>query len=1012
MRLLKFILQPSAFILHPLSFIILIYVAIATAHSLIAPLTTGNDEWAHFLYTRFIAEHGRLPATVAERAEAGYKSDAPPLYHLLTAAVTAGVEPARLLRPLADDVPRRYLADNIIDSYALVHTAVETPPYRGEVLLWHLGRGVSILFGVALIGLTYLTALEILPARRLAQTAAAVVAFIPAVVFHSSVLSYESLSAAIAALFLWMAVKAVKQPERRVWWPALGLLAGLSITVKYSAVLLPLELLFIAWLVAGRSLKPRLRFITPRLLAMTAALLLAVSWWFGFLIANFNTIDTQGPVVGILQPLLVGDASDTTSVELAAWLFGEEALPADSRPPLPRHYPQLLQTMLDSFWAAPIAGQFILSPWLALIFTLTIVVAVTGWIKLWPTLPPSQRRWLLLLIFHALLITPLLFTRILFSYDPREAAQGRHILLPAASAIAILLVWGWSRVSPRLGPGVATGLLLWSFLGQTGWAAIVYPPPIPVWPASEASAAPVITPARPVNRPLTESLRLAAFDWQPVSDGRVLAVTLWWQSAAIAAQDYLIDLTLIGPDGQPVGHTAGHPALGRYPTRAWEPGDWVKDIHYLPLVDVSGGDYPLRLRLLTRTGEPVPDTTLDLGLATLPPGEAAGDGCEVWHGGRALRESLGPDATLTVLADSPPLLHPVDSAAPDENPLLSAGLFHQFIVGPEWADNYKAVVNGEPCAQISVDAPPRNFTVPVLPDAARLDLDFNNELRLLGYDLPARRINPGGRLPLTLYWQALDYMGEDYLIFDNLLDAGQQRWGGYDRRPRDGYSTLRWVPGQVITDAFGVPVDAAAPPGIYTVDVGLYRLVEGAAAPLPVTVEGQPQSQTSVRLGPVKVGGPPPEVVTANPQPQVTLNQSFGDQITLLGYDILNQRISESANSESPQSPSSPAPLRFRFYWRAERIPHADYTVFLHLRNGANENVAQKDSPPAAGRYPTSLWDAGEIVVDDLPLSVADVPPGEYTPVVGLYNFVDGARLSVPGIPANEVSLESVRVGE
>ena len=38
--------------------ILAIYLALAVFHSLVAPLTTGNDEWAHFLYTRFIAEQG------------------------------------------------------------------------------------------------------------------------------------------------------------------------------------------------------------------------------------------------------------------------------------------------------------------------------------------------------------------------------------------------------------------------------------------------------------------------------------------------------------------------------------------------------------------------------------------------------------------------------------------------------------------------------------------------------------------------------------------------------------------------------------------------------------------------------------------------------------------------------------------------------------------------------------------------------------------------------------------
>ncbi len=50
-----------------LTVILLIYMIIAGAHSVVVPLTIGNDEWAHFLYARFIVEHGRLPINLAER---------------------------------------------------------------------------------------------------------------------------------------------------------------------------------------------------------------------------------------------------------------------------------------------------------------------------------------------------------------------------------------------------------------------------------------------------------------------------------------------------------------------------------------------------------------------------------------------------------------------------------------------------------------------------------------------------------------------------------------------------------------------------------------------------------------------------------------------------------------------------------------------------------------------------------------------------------------------------------
>ncbi|HMQ54392.1 MAG TPA: hypothetical protein PKD98_20115, partial [Anaerolineae bacterium] len=103
-----------------------------------------------------------------------------------------------------------------------------------------------------------------------------------------------------------------------------------------------------------------------------------------------------------------------------------------------------------------------------------------------------------------------------------------------------------------------------------------------------------------------------------------------------------------------------------------------------------------------------------------------------------------------------------------------------------------------------------------------------------------------------------------------------------------------------------------------------------------------------------------------------------------------------------------PSTLHLTLYWRADTTPTTDYTTFLHLRDAANQNVAQKDSPPAAGRYPTSLWEAGEVIVDELVLPLDQVEPGDYTPVVGLYELANGARLLTPGNPANEVKLQPI----
>ncbi|HXV43648.1 MAG TPA: hypothetical protein VEC96_11350, partial [Anaerolineae bacterium] len=72
--------------------IITLYLILAISYSIVVPIGRGADEWAHYWYAQFIADHARLPANPAEREAAGYKSDWPPLYHLLTAAITGWID--------------------------------------------------------------------------------------------------------------------------------------------------------------------------------------------------------------------------------------------------------------------------------------------------------------------------------------------------------------------------------------------------------------------------------------------------------------------------------------------------------------------------------------------------------------------------------------------------------------------------------------------------------------------------------------------------------------------------------------------------------------------------------------------------------------------------------------------------------------------------------------------------------------------------------------------------------
>jgi 4-amino-4-deoxy-L-arabinose transferase-like glycosyltransferase len=95
--------------------------------------------------------------------------------------------------------------------------------------------------------------------------------------------------------------------------------------------------------------------------------------------------------------------------------------------------------------------------------------------------------------------------------------------------------------------------------------------------------------------------------------------------------------------------------------------------------------------------------------------------------------------------------------------------------------------------------------------------------------------------------------------------------------------------------------------------------------------------------------------------------------------------------------------LSLRTFWQIEQPFAADYFIFVHVLNAAGQTVAQRDAPPWQGRFPTSSWRPGTLIVDlnDLPLP-ADLPAGDYTLVVGMFDPATGAHppTQVDGRPA------------
>lgn len=131
---------------------------------------------------------------------------------------------------------------------------------------------------------------------------------------------------------------------------------------------------------------------------------------------------------------------------------------------------------------------------------------------------------------------------------------------------------------------------------------------------------------------------------------------------------------------------------------------------------------------------------------------------------------------------------------------------------------------------------------------------------------------------------------------------------------------------------------------------------------------------------------------------------NFQDEIRLLGYDL----------PQTTWKPGSVIPLRL--YWLAQHTPAQDYKVFIHLAPlDDSGQVAQSDRWPILDMNPPTLWEPGELVVDEQLLELPETTPsGTYRLLVGLYRPSDIQNLTVSQaanvLPGDRLVLTEIEV--
>ena len=247
-----------------------------------------------------------------------------------------------------------------------------------------------------------------------------------------------------------------------------------------------------------------------------------------------------------------------------------------------------------------------------------------------------------------------------------------------------------------------------------------------------------------------------------------------------------------------------------------------------------------------------------------------------------------------------------------------------------------------------------------------------------------------GETVVRTHWNATERTDEPLTIRLRYLDwDGGVLYDSVHSPPVIGlwYPTTAWPVGEEIV-ASSVPWPVRD--GRFTLLVSVTEGAEADAPALPVTeVAPQrplPDGGHSLRIGGFERTAQGWQPAPGMKPPANVIDARFGN-VALEAAEVL------------PLARGVPT-ATVALAWRAVAPPARDDSIFIHLLGADGARAAQWDGAPrdAGGPLPMTAWPVGMAVTGHYALSLpADLPPGEYRLVAGLYDWAGGAAVPAEG---------------
>lgn len=256
---------------------------------------------------------------------------------------------------------------------------------------------------------------------------------------------------------------------------------------------------------------------------------------------------------------------------------------------------------------------------------------------------------------------------------------------------------------------------------------------------------------------------------------------------------------------------------------------------------------------------------------------------------------------------------------------------------------------------------------------------FDGAITLEGYTLKADAISDNEPLAIRLYWRLASKPQIEYRPLVQLVDftvAGA--WAVSQPHNFEGGSIANLAPDQFMSDGHKLKLLDYAPPYVGRISIQLMRNDgSGSLAQLP-------DGSTRLLL---------PEVIKIIGPDEASRGRSrginFGAELTL--HCLETARHADEFTGT--------------LHWQVVEQPARDLLQFVHGLDEGQAIVAQNDSEPLEGLYPTSHWRKGQRIKSGFALELVE---GVKQVAIGLYNPEDGKRvpITVDGTSADQILLK------